>query len=90
MPRLEQVFTITNALGLHARPASQLVQIANRHQCEVHLLKDGTSVNAKSIMGVLTLAAARGSKLTVVCDGEDAESAMAAFDKLITAGFGER
>jgi phosphocarrier protein HPr len=90
MARLEQTFTIVNALGLHARPASQLVQIANRHRCEVHLLKDGTSVNAKSIMGVLTLAAARGSKLTVVCDGEDAESALAAFGTLIQAGFGER
>ncbi len=90
MPRLEQAFTIVNTLGLHARPASQLVQVANRHQCEVQLVKDGTSVNAKSIMGVLTLAAARGSKLTVVCDGADAEAALAAFGKLIEAGFGER
>jgi phosphocarrier protein HPr len=90
MARLEQTFTIVNSLGLHARPASQLVQIANRHQSEIHLMKDGTSVNAKSIMGVLTLAAARGSQLTVVCDGEDAELAMAAFGKLIQAGFGER
>jgi phosphocarrier protein HPr len=90
MARLEQVFTIVNSLGLHARPASQLVQIANRHRCEVQIVKDGTSVNAKSIMGVLTLAAARGSRLTVVCEGDDAESAMAAFGKLIEAGFGER
>ncbi len=90
MPRLEKTFSIVNALGLHARPASQLVQIANRHVCEVQIVKDGTSVNAKSIMGVLTLAAARGSKLTVVCEGEDAESAMSAFGKLIEAGFGER
>jgi len=88
--RLEQVFTIVNSLGLHARPASQLVQVANRHRCEVQIVKDGTSVNAKSIMGVLTLAAARGSRLTVVSDGDDAESAMAAFGKLIEAGFGER
>ena len=88
--RLEQAFTVVNALGLHARPASQLVQIANRHRCEVQIVRDGTSVNAKSIMGVLTLAAARGSKLTVVCEGDDAESAMAAFGKLIEAGFGER
>jgi phosphocarrier protein len=90
MARLEQTFTIVNALGLHARPASQLVQIANRHQCEVHLMKDGASVNAKSIMGVLTLAAARGTKLTVVCEGQDAESAMAAIGALVAAGFGER
>ena len=90
MARLEQTFTIVNSLGLHARPASQLVQIANRHQCEVLIVKDGASVNAKSIMGVLTLAAARGSKLTVTCDGEDAESAMDAMGKLIAAGFGEK
>ncbi len=88
--RLEQAFTVVNPLGLHARPASQLVQIANRHACEVLIVKDGTSVNAKSIMGVLTLAAARGSKLTVVCEGGDAEAAMAAIGKLIEAGFGER
>jgi len=88
--RLEQVFTIVNSLGLHARPASQLVQIANRHKCEVLIVKDGSSVNAKSIMGVLTLAAARGSKLTVTCDGDDAESAMDAMGKLIAAGFGEK
>jgi len=90
MARLEQVFTIVNSLGLHARPASQLVQVANRHRCEVQIVKDGTSVNAKSIMGVLTLAAARGSRLTVVCEGDDAEAAMVAFGKLIEAGFGER
>jgi phosphocarrier protein len=88
--RLEQTFTIVNALGLHARPASQLVQIANRHKCEVQITKDGTSVNAKSIMGVLTLAAARGTKLIVTCDGDDAESAMTAMGLLIAAGFGEK
>jgi phosphocarrier protein HPr len=88
--RLEQIFSIVNSLGLHARPASQLVQIANRHKCEVHIVKDGTSVNAKSIMGVLTLAAARGSKLTVICEGDDAESAMSAMGTLIAAGFGEK
>jgi phosphocarrier protein HPr len=90
VPRLEQTFGIVNSLGLHARPASQLVQIANRHKCEVQIIKDGTSVNAKSIMGVLTLAAARGSRLTVVCDGDDAESAMTAMGALISAGFGEK
>ena len=90
MARLEMAFTIVNSLGLHARPASQLVQIANRHKCEVHINKDSTSVNAKSIMGVLTLAAARGSKLSVICEGEDAESAMTAMGALIIAGFGEK
>jgi phosphocarrier protein HPr len=90
MARLERTFTIVNALGLHARPAAQLVQAANRHRCETYVVKDGTTVNAKSIMGVLTLAAAKGSRLTVTCDGEDAEQAMEAIAKLIEAGFGER
>jgi phosphocarrier protein HPr len=90
MARLERTFTIVNALGLHARPAAQLVQAANRHRCETYVVKDGTTVNAKSIMGVLTLAAAKGSRLTVTCDGDDAEQAMEAIATLIQAGFGER
>jgi phosphocarrier protein HPr len=90
MARLEKTFTIVNALGLHARPASQLVQAANRHRSEVHIEKDGTSVNAKSIMGVLTLAASKGSQLKVTCEGDDAEAAMAAIAKMIEGGFGEK
>ncbi len=90
MTRVERTFTVVNALGLHARPAAQLVQAANRFKAEVGLLKDGSRVNAKSIMGVLTLAAARGAKLTVTCEGDDAEQAMTALAAMIEAGFGER
>jgi phosphocarrier protein len=90
MPRLEKTFIIVNSLGLHARPASQVVQAANRHRSEISLAKDGTAVNAKSIMGVLTLAAAKGSQLTVTCEGEDAEAALTAIGKMIDAGFGEK
>jgi phosphocarrier protein len=90
MALLQKTFTIVNALGLHARPAAQLVQTANRHHCEVHLAKDGTTVNAKSIMGVLTLAASKGSQLAVTCEGPDAEEAMAVIGKMIEGGFGER
>jgi phosphocarrier protein HPr len=90
MARLERTFTVVNSLGLHARPAAQLVQAANRHRAEVHLVKDGTHVNAKSIMGVLTLAAGKGTLLTVTCEGDDAEAAMAVIATLIEAGFGER
>ncbi len=90
MARQERTFTIVNALGLHARAAAQLVQTANRYRSEIHVEKDGTQVNGKSIMGVLTLAAAMGSTITVSCDGEDAEPAMAALAKLIENGFGER
>jgi phosphocarrier protein len=89
MPFLERTFTIPNALGLHARAAAQLVQAANRFQSEVLVVKDGTPVNGKSIMGVLTLAAAKGSRITVSCEGADAETALAALGKLIEAGFGE-
>jgi phosphocarrier protein HPr len=90
MARLEKTFTIVNSLGLHARPAAQLVQAANRHKSEVHFEKDGTTVNAKSIMGVLTLAASKGSQLSVICEGEDAEAAMGVIGKMIESGFGER
>jgi phosphocarrier protein len=89
MPRHDRTFIILNSLGLHARAAAQLVQIANRFRCEVHVEKDGMQVNGKSIMGVLTLAAAKGSTITVSVDGEDADPAMAALAKVIENGFGE-
>ena len=89
MPRQERTFVIVNTLGLHARAAAQLVQTANRYRSETHVEKDGMSVNGKSIMGVLTLAAAKGSQVTVACEGEDADAAMAALAKLIENGFGE-
>jgi phosphocarrier protein HPr len=90
MARLERTFVIVNSLGLHARPAAQLVQAANRHRSEIAFTKDGTTVNAKSIMGVLTLAASKGSQLSVTCEGDDAEAALATIGKMIEAGFGER
>jgi phosphocarrier protein HPr len=90
MARLERSFTIVNQLGLHARAAAQLVQTANRYRSEIHVEKDGMQVNGKSIMGVLTLAAAKGSQITVSCEGEDAETALAALAKVIEGGFGEK
>jgi phosphocarrier protein HPr len=89
MPRHERRFTIVNTLGLHARAAAQLVQTANRFRSEIHVEKDGMQVNGKSIMGVLTLAAAKGSTVMVSVDGEDADGAMAALAKVIESGFGE-
>ena len=86
---VERLLTVGNQLGLHARAAAQLVQIANRHRSEIHVEKDGVNVNGKSIMGVLTLAAAKGSTITVACEGEDAEHAMAELAKVIENGFGE-
>lgn len=89
MARAEKTFVIVNQLGLHARAAAQLVQIANRHRSEIHLEKDGMSVNAKSIMGVLTLAAGKGSRIKVFCEGDDADHALAELAKVIENGFGE-
>jgi phosphocarrier protein HPr len=82
--------TIVNSLGLHARPAAQLVRLASSFQSEVHLEKDGFSVNGKSIMGVMMLAAECGSTVTVRADGPDAEAALAAISELVAKGFGER
>jgi phosphocarrier protein HPr len=89
MARAERTFVIVNQLGLHARAAAQLVQIANRHRSEIHLEKDGMNVNGKSIMGVLTLAAGKGSKIKVFCEGDDADHALAELAKVIENGFGE-
>jgi phosphocarrier protein HPr len=89
MPRNERTFVIVNSLGLHARAAAQLVQTANRYRAEIHVEKDGMQVNGKSIMGVLTLAAAKGSSIVLVVDGEDADAAMTALAKVIESGFGE-
>jgi len=90
MSRTERHFVIVNTLGLHARAAAQLVQIANRFRAEIHVEKDGMQVNGKSIMGVLTLAAAKGSSITLSADGEDADNAMIALAKVIENGFGEK
>jgi phosphocarrier protein HPr len=90
MARVERTFLIVNALGLHARAAAQLVQTANRYKSEVHVEKDGSAVNGKSIMGVLTLAAAKGTEIAVACDGDDAAEAMAALALVIENGFGEK
>jgi phosphocarrier protein HPr len=90
MPRHERTFVIVNSLGLHARAAAQLVQTANRFRSEIHVEKDGMQVNGKSIMGVLTLAAAKGSSIVVLVEGEDADAAMTALAKVIENGFGEK
>src|SRR5262249_776318 len=69
----ERQATVVNSLGLHARPAAQFVKIAAAYQAEIEVAKDGVAVNAKSIMGVMMLAAEQGSQLTVRANGPDAE-----------------
>ena len=85
----EGTFEIINALGLHARAAAQLVKVANRHKSEVQLEHEGQKVNAKSIMGVLMLAAAQGTQVKVTCRGPDAETCLQEIQKLIADRFGE-
>ena len=80
---------IVNKLGLHARASAKLTQLAGKFQCEVWLSRNGRRVNAKSIMGVMMLAAAKGSKIDVETDGADEIEAMDALVQLIADKFGE-
>ena len=80
---------VRNRLGMHARAAVKFVQLANKFRCEVRVIKDGTEANGKSIMGLLTLVAAHGVTMSLVCDGDDAEAAVGALADLVDAGFGE-
>ncbi len=87
--RASGTFEIVNALGLHARAATKLVQLASRFGAEVEVEKDGQRANAKSVMGVLLLCGARGSKVTVRAEGAGASEAVAAIGRLIADRFGE-
>ncbi|MCL2657677.1 MAG: HPr family phosphocarrier protein [Betaproteobacteria bacterium] len=80
---------ITNKLGLHARASAKLTQTASQFAAEVWLERNGKRVNAKSIMGVMMLAAGKGTKLTVETEGSDAEAALTAVLQLIAERFGE-
>ena len=80
---------IVNKLGLHARPCSKFVKLAGTFSCEVWVVKDGDTVNGKSIMGLMMLAAGIGSKMTITCEGSDAAEALAAIEKLILSKFDE-
>jgi phosphocarrier protein len=82
-------FTINNKLGLHARPSAQVTQTAAKFQSEIWIAKNGRRVNAKSIMGVMMLAAGQGSIVTVDADGPDEAAAIDALGALIESGFGE-
>lgn len=81
--------TIINKLGLHARAATRLVNSATAFQCEVRIKKGARTVNAKSIMGVLTLAASTGTELTVETEGPDEDDALQAIIDLVNDRFGE-
>ena len=87
MPSAEA--TIVNKLGLHARASAKLTQIASAYQSEVWLTRNGRRVNTKSIMGVMMLAAGKGSVVLIETDGSDAEDALGAVLCLIEGRFGE-
>ena len=80
---------IVNRLGLHARPSARLTALASRYAAEIWLTKNDRRVNAKSIMGVMMLAAARGSTLRIAADGPDEQEAVTALQALIGSGFEE-
>jgi phosphocarrier protein HPr len=81
--------TIGNKLGLHARASAKLTQVASQFAAEIWLTRNGRRVNAKSIMGVMMLAAGRGAAVTVEAEGADAESALTAIRELVADKFGE-
>lgn len=87
MPSAE--VTIVNRLGLHARPSARLTQVASQYASEVWLTRNGRRVNAKSIMGVMMLAAGKGSTIGIQTDGRDAQAALDALVALVNSGFGE-
>ena len=83
MVTVERSTKIRNRLGLHARPAAELVKVAAKFECEISVGKDGNWVNGKSIMGVMTLAAEFGSTVTVRAEGNDAEEAATALIEIL-------
>ncbi len=85
----ERTATIVNQVGLHARPAAQIVKLASRFKSDITLVRDDLEVNAKSIMGVMMLAAERGTQLVLRAEGPDADTALDALVTLIADGFGE-
>jgi len=84
-----QEIEIINKLGLHARASAKLTQTASRFPCDVSISRGSRTVNAKSIMGVMTLAASRGSRVTISAEGQQAEEALSAIVALVADKFGE-
>jgi len=81
--------TVVNQLGLHARAAARFVHLATRFEAHVRVTRDSKVMDGKSIMGILLLAAARGTTITISADGRDEQAAVEALVKLVESGFGE-
>jgi len=86
---VEKEIKIINELGLHARPAAMFVKLANEFVSDITVVKGSEIVNGKSIMGIMMLAAGKGSKIKVTAEGADAEKAVAEIEKLVWSKFGE-
>ena len=86
---VEKNVVVKNRAGIHARPAASIVKIANRFSCDIKIKKDDDEINAKSIMGIITLAAAYRTELTVIADGDDEQAAVEAIYALFENKFEE-
>jgi phosphocarrier protein len=84
-----QTVTVVNQLGMHARAAAKFVHLATRYEARVKVARERREMDGKSIMGILLLAAARGSKITISAEGTDEHDAVAALVALVESGFGE-
>ncbi len=82
-------FEVKNKLGLHARAASQLVRVSSKYDSDIRIKKDGYEVDGKSILGVLSLAAIKGSTIEILTEGDDSQQAFEEISALIECGFGE-
>ena len=89
MATVTKQLTVINRLGIHARPAALFVKIAGKFSSQISVEKDGETINGKSIMGLMMLAAAQGSKLTVTAEGADAEAAVKSLEDLFHQKFNE-
>jgi catabolite repression HPr-like protein len=81
---VEKKITIRNETGLHARPAALFVQIANKFESSITIIKDDQTVNGKSIMGILMLAAEKGARISIIADGKDAEEAVVELSEILS------
>jgi phosphocarrier protein len=87
--KVSKTVTVVNKLGIHARPSAVFAKTANKFKSDVFVEKDGETINAKSIMGLMMLAAGPGSKLLIVAQGPDAAEAVKAIEELVASKFGE-
>ncbi|MGC9367385.1 MAG: HPr family phosphocarrier protein [bacterium] len=86
---IKQNLEVVNTLGIHARPAALIVKTVNNYNCSVFLEKDGIKVDAKSVLGVMMLAAPKGSSITAEISGDDEQQCLEALEEIFAQGFNE-